>query len=91
MHKRESETDAKKIVISFQESLNNRDLKSARSYVSDNFLCTNPLGTFNSAETYFKLQNKHNMYTRNLIDLTLRRSSWMETTSAFSMTSLRDL
>jgi ketosteroid isomerase-like protein len=54
MHKNESVMDAKKIVTSFQESLNNRDLKSARSYVSDDFLCTNPLGSFDSAESYFK-------------------------------------
>jgi ketosteroid isomerase-like protein len=54
MHKSESETDAKNTVISFQESLNNRDLKSARNYVSDDFLCINPLGNFKSAESYFK-------------------------------------
>lgn len=45
---------AKEIVITFQESLNNRDIKSARSFVSDDFTCTLPSGSFNSAEAYFK-------------------------------------
>jgi ketosteroid isomerase-like protein len=58
MHKNEPPADAKKIVVSFQESLNNGDLKSARSYVSDDFLCTNPLGSFDSAESYFKAAEK---------------------------------
>ena len=58
MKKNESEINAKEIVISFQESLNIRDLKSARSYVSDDFLCTNPLGSYDGAEAYFKAVEK---------------------------------
>jgi limonene-1,2-epoxide hydrolase len=56
MQKNESAKSAKEIVISFLDSLNTGDLKSARSCVSDNFLCTNPQGlpSFDSAETYFK-------------------------------------
>lgn len=54
MQKNESTKTAKEIVIFFQESLNNRDLKSARSCVSDDFVYTSPLGSYNKAEPYFK-------------------------------------
>lgn len=47
-------TSEKEIVINFQESLNNRDLKSARSCVSDDFTCTLPSGSFDTPEAYFK-------------------------------------
>ncbi|MGI0019397.1 MAG: nuclear transport factor 2 family protein [Nitrososphaera sp.] len=54
MQKNESAMNAKEIVISFLESLNDRDFKSARSYVSDDFSFTSPPGSADSAETYFK-------------------------------------
>jgi limonene-1,2-epoxide hydrolase len=54
MQKNESAKSAKEIVISFLESLNKGDLKSARSCVSDDFSLTLPQGSFDSAETYFK-------------------------------------
>jgi limonene-1,2-epoxide hydrolase len=56
MQKNESAKSAKEIVISFLKYLNNGDLKSARSCVSDDFSCINPQGlpSFDSAETYFK-------------------------------------
>jgi limonene-1,2-epoxide hydrolase len=56
MQKNGSAKSAKEIVISFLESLNNGDLKSARSCVSDDFSFTLPQGlpSFYSAETYFK-------------------------------------
>ncbi|AIF84063.1 ketosteroid isomerase-like protein [Candidatus Nitrososphaera evergladensis SR1] len=45
---------SKEVVISFLESLNNGDLKSARSCVSDDFTFKLPQGSFDSAEAYFK-------------------------------------
>jgi limonene-1,2-epoxide hydrolase len=56
MQKNESAKSPKEIVVSFLKYLNNRDLESARSCVSDNFVCISPpgLGSFDSAESYFK-------------------------------------
>jgi hypothetical protein len=54
MQKNESTTNPKEIVISFQESLNKRDLGSARRCVSDNFVLSNPTGSFDNADKYFE-------------------------------------
>jgi hypothetical protein len=55
MQKNESSAkSAKEIVISFLESLNKGDLKSARSCVSDDFSFTLPQGSFDGAESYFR-------------------------------------
>lgn len=54
MQKNEHAMSAKEIVISFQEALNTRDLKSARSRVSDDFVCTLPSGSYDGAEAYFR-------------------------------------
>ena len=50
----ESKTNAKKVVMSFVEALNNEDFKTARSYVSDNMSFLGPLASLDSAEAYFK-------------------------------------
>ena len=54
MQKNESAKSAKEIVISFLDSLNKRDLKSARNCVSDDFSFILPQASFDSAEAYFK-------------------------------------
>jgi limonene-1,2-epoxide hydrolase len=54
MQNDESATSAKVIVTSFIESLNSRDLKSARSYVSDNYSVKAPQASYDTAEAYFK-------------------------------------
>lgn len=54
MQKNEPPKSAKEIVINFQETLNSKDLKSARSYVTDDFTCTLPTGSFDGADAYFK-------------------------------------
>ncbi|MGI0084632.1 MAG: VOC family protein, partial [Nitrososphaerales archaeon] len=46
VQKTEPTNSAKEAVISFIESLNNKDLKSARSYVSENFSMTGPGTSF---------------------------------------------
>jgi len=61
MQKTEStKKGAKEIVTSFIESLNNKDLKSARSYVSEDFTMTGPGTSFESAEAYFEAAEKAN-------------------------------
>ncbi|HYB04576.1 MAG TPA: nuclear transport factor 2 family protein [Nitrososphaerales archaeon] len=54
MQNNELVKNAKEIVVSFIESLNKGDLKSARSYVSDNYSVTVPGASFDGAEAYFK-------------------------------------
>jgi ketosteroid isomerase-like protein len=54
MQKNESAKSAKEIVVSFLKYLNNKDLKSARSCVSDDLVFILPQGSFDSAEAYFK-------------------------------------
>ena len=54
MQENESAMSAREVVTSFIESLNSRDLKSARRYVSDDFSVKAPGATFDSAEVYFK-------------------------------------
>lgn len=54
MQNDEMAKSAKEIVSSFIESLNSRDLKSARSYVSDDYSIKAPQGSYDTAEAYFK-------------------------------------
>jgi hypothetical protein len=54
MQSNELTKNAKEIVVSFIEALNNGDLKAARSYVTDNYSVTAPGGSYDSAEVYFK-------------------------------------
>lgn len=42
------------IVSSFIDSLNSRDLKSARSFVSDNYSVKAPQTSYDTADAYFK-------------------------------------
>lgn len=58
MQENELAKSAKEVVVSFIESLNNRDLKSARSCVSEDFSTKGPGGSFDSAEAYFKAAEK---------------------------------
>jgi predicted SnoaL-like aldol condensation-catalyzing enzyme len=64
MQNPESARSGKEIVTSFIESLNSRDLKSARRYVSDNYSVRAPQGSYDTAEAYFKdvekAQQKYN-------------------------------
>lgn len=50
--------NAKEIVTSFIKSLNNGDLKSARSYVTDDYSVTAPSGSYNGADVYFRATEK---------------------------------
>jgi limonene-1,2-epoxide hydrolase len=64
MQNPESGRSGKEIVTSFIESLNSKDLKSARSYVSDDYSVRAPQGSYDTAEAYFKdvekAQQKYN-------------------------------
>ncbi len=57
-HSVTAETNAKEIVTSFVESLNNEDFKTAKTYVSDNMTFVGVLGSRNGAEAYFKDMKK---------------------------------
>jgi hypothetical protein len=58
MQNNELTKNAKEIVASFIESLNNGDLKSARNYVTDDYSVTVPGGSYSGAEVYFKSAEK---------------------------------
>ncbi len=49
-----TETNAKEIVTSFVEALNNEDFKTARNYVSDDMVFAGVLASRNGADKYFK-------------------------------------
>jgi len=53
-----SATNAKETVLSFVNSLNEEDFKTARSYVSDDMTFAGVLGSRNGAEAYFKDMEK---------------------------------
>jgi limonene-1,2-epoxide hydrolase len=54
MQESEPVTSPREIVTAFIESLNNRDLKSARRLVVDDFSVKAPGASFDSAEAYFR-------------------------------------
>lgn len=64
MQENESAMSANEVVTAFIESLNSRDLQSARRYVADDFSLKAPGASYNSADAYFKdvveAQQKYN-------------------------------
>jgi limonene-1,2-epoxide hydrolase len=47
-------SNAKKVVISYLKALNDQDFKAARSYLNDNMTFQAPIASYNSADAYFK-------------------------------------
>ena len=47
-------SNAKKVVISYLKALNDQDFKAARSYLNDNMTFQAPIASHNSADAYFK-------------------------------------
>jgi hypothetical protein len=47
-------SNAKKVVLSYLKALNDQDFKVARSYLKDNMTFQAPIASHNSADAYFK-------------------------------------
>jgi predicted ester cyclase len=47
-------SNAKKVVLSYLKALNDQDFKVARSYLKDNMIFQAPIASHNSADAYFK-------------------------------------
>jgi len=47
-------SNAKKVVLSYLKALNDQDFNVARSYLKDNMTFQAPIASHNSADAYFK-------------------------------------